>query len=136
VNITLELGIILNALNKITNELFNKMRKYLVFILSLTLITLIAAPALGVTFPNPFGEEGPQDVVSLFNSIINFLILRVAPLVAMALIIYAGYLYMSSGGNEQKIRTAHRALIWALVGFAIVLLSYSISNIIKEVLYG
>jgi|GEM_PF-784883 len=112
------------------------MRKYLIFILSLTLIALIAVPVFGVTFPNPFGEEGPQDVVSLFNNIINFLIFKVAPLVAMALIIYAGYLYMSSGGNEQKVRTAHRALIWALVGFGIVLIASAVPGIIKDVLYG
>jgi Ni,Fe-hydrogenase I cytochrome b subunit len=109
------------------------MKKYLIFTLSFILITLIITPALGVTFPNPL--SGIETITDLINAIINFLIFKVAPLVAMALIIYAGYLYMSSGGNEQKVKTAHKALIWALIGFAIVLIASSVPGIIKEILY-
>jgi uncharacterized membrane protein len=111
------------------------MKKYQISILSFLLITLMAAPVLGVTFPNPFGEEGPQDVVSLFSQVINFLF-NLAIFLCAIVIVYAGFLFVTSAGSQQKAQTAQKALIWALVGLVVVLVANYVPDIIREVLFG
>lgn len=47
-------------------------------------------------------------------------------ILAVALMMYAGYEWMISGGNEEQIGTAKKILINATIGLAIILSSYSI----------
>jgi len=82
---------------------------------------------------NPLG--GVNDVTTLVGSIINFLIILAIPITAI-LIVYAGFLYITSAGNDEKVKTAQKALIWAIVGFAIVLVASSVPTIIEEFLSG
>lgn len=111
------------------------MKKYLIFILSFVLITLIITPVLGVTFTNPFGQEGPQDVVSLFSHLINFLF-NLAIFLCAFVIVYAGFLFVTSAGNQQKAQTAQKTLIWALVGLVVVLIANYVPDIIRGILFN
>lgn len=47
-------------------------------------------------------------------------------ILAVSLMLYAGYEWMTSGGNEEQIGTAKKILINATIGLAIILSSYSI----------
>ena len=87
----------------------------------------------GLFIKNPLG--GINDVTTLVGSIINFLIILAIPITAI-LIVYAGYLYITSAGNEEKVKTAQKALIWAIIGFAIVLVASSVPTIIEKFLSG
>ncbi len=87
----------------------------------------------GLFIENPLGET--SDINSLIKNIINFLIILAIPITAI-LVVYAGYLYITSAGNEDKVKTAQKALIWAIIGFAIVLVASSIPTIIEEFLSG
>ena len=109
------------------------MKKYILLALAMSMLIVVPVFGATTTFDNPL--TGTTDITSLISKIIDFLIFDVAFPVAILLVVYAGYLYMSSGGNEQKIKTAHKALIWALIGFAVVLIASSVPGIIKEVLY-
>ncbi len=55
-------------------------------------------------------------------------------MVSAILIVYAGYLYMTSAGNQQKIETAQKTLIWALVGIGVILIASAITKVIENVL--
>ncbi len=107
--------------------------KQFIFIISLLTIFLIALPALGqdFAFKNPFKEI--TTITSLIEAIINFL-KSLAVIVSAILIVYAGYLYMTSAGNQQKIETAQKTLIWALVGIGVVLMASAITKVIENVL--
>jgi len=107
--------------------------KNLIFIISLLTIFLIALPALGqdFAFKNPFKEI--TTITSLIEAIINFL-KSLAVIVSAILIVYAGYLYMTSAGNQQKIETAQKTLIWALVGIGVILIASAITKVIENVL--
>ena len=142
--IRLEPGIKLNALNKndckavIPSESegskkLRKMKKYILPVLAISM--LIAIPVFGATttFDNPLGET--SDISTLLKNIIGFLIVLAIPISAI-LIVYAGYLYITSAGNEEKIKTAQKTLIWALIGFAIVLIAKGVPAIIQEFLSG
>jgi len=87
----------------------------------------------GLNIPNPLG--GTSDITTLVKNILNFL-LKIAWVIAPILIVYAGFLYITSAGNDEKVKTAQKTLIWALVGFAVVLIASSVPAIIQEFLSG
>ncbi len=92
------------------------------------------APSSGsLNIPNPFGDV--STVSGLLFNIIGFLIVLSIP-ISMILVVYAGFLYITSAGNEDKIKTAQKTLTWALIGFAIVLIARGVPALIQEILSG
>ncbi len=57
-------------------------------------------------------------------------------IVALVLIIYAGYLWMTAGGNEQQIEDAKKFLLNAAIGLAIILSAYAIVSFVISQLVG
>ena len=53
------------------------------------------------------------------------------PVVALA-IIYCGFLFVSARGNSEKLTKAKDALLWTLIGAAILLGSWAIANMISS----
>lgn len=58
--------------------------------------------------------------------IIRFL-LNLTGLVLLGLILYAGYLWMTAGGNEEQVTKAKQLIRNAVIGLIIVLSAYSIT---------
>lgn len=83
-----------------------------------------------IELPNPLGVSNINDLI---NKIIDGLIIFAAP-VAVAMVIWAAYLFMSSGGDPKKITTARSALLWTVVGYAILLLAKGVGLIIQNFL--
>ncbi len=54
------------------------------------------------------------------------MLLRIAALVAIGYIIYAGFIYMTSGGEAERAKNAKNTIINALVGLVISILAASI----------
>ena len=54
--------------------------------------------------------------------------------VAVIMIIYAGLLFMISGGNEEKITKAKKTLIWSLIGLGVLIIGDGFVNIVKNLL--
>jgi ABC-type transport system involved in multi-copper enzyme maturation permease subunit len=69
------------------------------------------------------------------EKIITF-ILWVAGAILPIIIIIAGFLFLTSGGDPEKVRTAKRMIFWAVVGLAIILLAKGIISLIKTVIGG
>lgn len=59
-------------------------------------------------------------ITGLFEAIIDIMLVFAIPLIAF-FIIYAGFMYVTSRGNEEAIRTAHMALLYALIGGVLIL---------------
>lgn len=57
------------------------------------------------------------------------LFLIAAILAALAFLIYAGFMWMSSRGDKTKIETARRTIIFAVIGLLIAFLSFFIIGI-------
>lgn len=51
-------------------------------------------------------------------------------IIAVSLIIYGGFIWMTSGGNEEKVTQARRILRNATIGLAIILASWGIVSLI------
>ncbi len=51
------------------------------------------------------------------------------PIAALA-IIYAGFLFVTAGGNEEKIKTAKKTFLWSIIGTALLLGAWAIASAI------
>lgn len=75
----------------------------------------------------------PRDFVSVLEFVmLNFLVLVGAATIFM--IIYYGYRYITSAGNEEAIEQAKTGLKWAILGFVVVILAFAIINIVRQAL--
>ena len=86
-----------------------------------------------ITIGNPFKCTPGTDCIlsGLISAIINKILLPIGGLVAAVMIIYAGFLYVTAGGNETQIKKAHDALLYAVIGAAILLGAWVISEAIR-----
>ena len=72
-----------------------------------------------------------QTVPAFIAALLDIVVKIGAP-IAVLFIIYSGFLFVKAQGNEEKITEAKRALGWTLVGTAVLLGSWAISEIIKN----
>lgn len=78
--------------------------------------------------PTPGGGATLQDFINLLIQIIQLVGI---PMLAMA-IIYAGFLLMTAGDNEQQRTKGKMWVVWVLVGATIVLGA----RVISDMIYG
>jgi len=52
------------------------------------------------------------------------------------MVIYAGFLFLTSAGDPTKLTKAKMATVWAIVGIAVGILAFSAMDLIKKVLGG
>lgn len=57
-------------------------------------------------------------------------------IVALVLILYAGFVWMTAGGDEEKISQAKKILLNAVIGLVIILSSYAIASFVINRLVG
>lgn len=81
--------------------------------------------------PNPFGED--STIWTIIGKIIDFLF-WIAMVAGTFAIIYAGYLFLFSAGDPEKVKTARHLIIYALIGVIVVFLSKGIVNLLLSVL--
>lgn len=76
------------------------------------------------------GQAGiPSDPREIIASIINILLTLVGTVLSI-LVLYAGYLWWSAGGDEDKVTQAKAILRNSIIGLAIVLASWGLTTLI------
>lgn len=70
-----------------------------------------------------FAGSGRQLILTYLNFALIFL-----GLVAVAFVIYAGFLYVTSAGDDGAVEKGKKILIYAAIGIIVVLASYAIVN--------
>ncbi len=81
-----------------------------------------------VTLVNPF--SGGDSLFALMKTIIDKVILPIGGVLAVLAFIYSGFLYVMAQGNETKLKTAHKALLYTAIGTAVLLGSWVLANVI------
>lgn len=61
-------------------------------------------------------------------------ILQIIPVLAVLMIIVAGFKMVIAAGNEEKLLEAKRTLLWAVLGLVIALMSVSIVAIVRNLI--
>ena len=74
-----------------------------------------------------YGKKTPQDPRLLAARIIN-VILGFLGIVVLGLILFSGFQWMTSGGDEKKIGDAKKRLTNAVIGLIIILAAWSLTR--------
>lgn len=82
-----------------------------------------------VELENPLAFETIPD---LLVAILNVIIVIAVPIIVF-FIIYAGFLYVTAQGNAEQVRTATRALTYAIIGGVLILGAVAIAEIIGNI---
>jgi len=60
--------------------------------------------------------------------------LKFAGAVAFLYFLYGAFLYLTSGGNPEKVTSGRKTITYAVIGYALLLLSSGITKIIESIL--
>ncbi len=71
--------------------------------------------------------QGQGSFRQLALTIVNFF-LTFLGLIAVVMLIYGGFLYISAAGNQEHIEKAKKIILYAVVGIIVILLSFAIVN--------
>lgn len=104
-----------------------------------------AAPRMaGAQLINQFVNNCPADtgvrcsegsIAQIFRLIINWA-LAIAFIAAVIMLIYGGFRYITSAGNTDQATTGKTAIVNALIGIVIIVLSYIIVQIVYRFVAG
>lgn len=70
-----------------------------------------------------FGPDGPVTKITSFLAVLM-------GITAFIILIYSGYMYITSGGDSKKVSTAKTTIIYAAIGIVIALSAQAIVNFI------
>lgn len=72
---------------------------------------------------------GTQDVRVTVSRIIN-VAMGLLGIVAVVIILAGGFIWMTAGGNEDKVGTAKKLIFSGIIGLAIILSAFAIANFV------
>jgi hypothetical protein len=71
------------------------------------------------------------NVESVYIKVINISLYAIGA-VAVIMIIYGGYMYMTARGNEEQAKKGRSILIWAILGLVVVLAAAALVNAVVK----
>lgn len=110
------------------------MKKILLFHIFLSIaaiwIFLSTAPVGAITFENP---SKINTITELLDAILNFLYALSFPILT-AVVLYAGFLMVTSGGKPEQFSKAIWVIVYAAIGFIVILLSKGLVFVLQDIL--
>jgi len=111
---------------------FIKKASFLIFAMIMFFITKTeeVGAQIGIDMKNPISTSDFGEIVQ------NFLlwILSVAGVITIFMLVFGGIMYMTAGGDEQKVATAKKVATWTIIGLGLILISYSIIAVLDQIL--
>lgn len=78
-----------------------------------------------------FGEQGGEgDLLTVRVAGIIKTVLGFVGVIVVVIIVYAGFLWMTAGGNSEQVKKAKEWMINAIIGLAITLSAYAITDFV------
>ncbi|MDP4007399.1 MAG: hypothetical protein Q8P55_02275 [bacterium] len=87
-------------------------------------------PAINPSIFNPISSATLNE---LFENVLNFLF-GISIVILPIIIIYAGILLLTAGGDPTKISRSRTILLWAIIAFAIILLARGLPTVLRSLL--
>ena len=111
-------------------KLMNKKVFAIVMVVAFMVTPMLAMASadLGLSDATALGL-GDADVKDIANSIIS-IILGFLGLIAVILILIGGFMWMTAGGNEEKVTTGRKYIINGVIGLIIILAAYAIASFV------
>lgn len=82
-------------------------------VLSLILISLLVFPVLALAQP-----PATVDITATLNAIVNW-VFGILVLFAALMLVWAGFQFVTAGGDAEKLGEARQKVLWALIGIII-----------------
>lgn len=100
-------------------------------LLMMPMVTLAAAgdANFGIDNINDAIDLGSDDPRAIIARIIN-VVLGFLGIIAVVIILYGGFVWMTAAGNEEKVGTARKIIIAGIIGLAIVLAAWGIAKFV------
>lgn len=99
------------------------------------LMTLAATcPAGSVCLENPLVGE-PTDARVIIGTIIKGA-LAVLGSFTLLMLIWGGFQWLTSAGNEEKVKKGSSTMLWALIGIAVIFSAYILVSTLTNLLSG
>jgi len=108
-----------------------KVKVFSSIFLSSFLFVFASSIALGAV--TDVGPESPTELIGLIENIAGWF-QAIVLIIAIIMIIYAGFVWMTAAGDEEKLGKARKTLVWGLVGIGIALFAYVAEAFIKNML--
>ncbi|MFH1711862.1 MAG: pilin [Patescibacteria group bacterium] len=89
---------------------------------------LTEADLIDPTFASATGL-GTAELQSTIGNIIN-IVLGFLGIVAVVIVLWGGFKWMTAGGNDEKVGEARKLLIAGVIGLAIILSAYAITSFV------
>jgi len=106
---------------------YNKIKKYNKYYLLGWLLCSLPKASWAIAFENPLGSlDDPNEIIGMVVK----RVLEVLGVAAIIMIIYAGIIWMTAQGNQERTEKAKKILLWTSVGLAIILGSYAITQFV------
>jgi hypothetical protein len=104
------------------------------FALVVPAITFAQIPAEfggdAASFEGTLGQtDGDQDLVGLITNIMNWLF-GFLGILAVLVILYGGFKWMTAGGDDDKVGEAKKLIINGIIGLIIILSAYAIATFV------
>jgi len=133
--ILIEFNLILQTMKKNIIKTIIVIIIFSVFILSSPAVyagTVKTTTGGTVSLTNPLtGNETPTTIPTLIGYLIKA-IMGIVGSLALVMIIYGGFVWMTAAGNTEKITQGKNILVWAIIGLVVIFSAYLlVSNIIN-----
>lgn len=81
--------------------------------------------------PGPI--TSPQGIVNLIN-IVLYRVATIFWIAAAGFIFYAAFLYLTAGGDSERVKKAHKQLLYAIIAIAVGLMAYGLPLLVYNFL--
>jgi len=99
----------------------------------LTVLPVLATPALTVTDTGlgygTYTGLGTKDIREGVMTIVNVL-LGFLGIIAILIVLYGGFLWMTAAGNEDKVDQAKKIITAGIIGLIIIFVSFAIASFV------
>lgn len=114
------------------------MKKVILPVLAISILIAFIAPlALGATTDTKWAIPAATevDIWTVIERIIGWFF-NLVVWIGVIFVIYAGFLYLTSAGDETKLKTAMSTLVYALVGIGVAIIAKGIIYLVTTMLLG
>lgn len=102
----------------------------LVFLITNNVFAAGVGETTGVELINPLGTKS---IIQIINNVLNYLIYISVPILAI-MILVGGFQILTARDNPEKIKSGRTTIMYAVIGFVIVLISKGVALILLKIM--
>lgn len=106
------------------------MKKLTTFFRIVILSAVLIIPARATMGAGPATKD---EILKVLDNIAGW-VARGFWIAATIAVFYAGFLYLTAGDNEEKVKKAHKQLLYAVIAIVVALFAYGMPNLIENII--